>query len=109
MWYVAVLATIPAGIDSFQFATLFWVGFSHFPGNIKDVEINYVPTSRAFYPTQPRPWLIPFWDLSVKWIFVAVPFGFLIFLLFYYDHVCRHLPMIQDADKTLTLSRISAA
>ncbi|RMJ23626.1 Anion exchange family protein [Aspergillus sp. HF37] len=71
---------------AYVFATLFWVGFSHFPGNLKDVEINYVPTSRAFYPTQPRPWLIPFWDLSVKWIFVAVPFGFLIFLLFYYDH-----------------------
>src|SRR5204863_6613072 len=38
-------------------------------------------------PTQPRNWVINFWDLDAKWIFVAVPFGFLTMLLFYYDHV----------------------
>jgi TRAP-type C4-dicarboxylate transport system permease small subunit len=46
-----------------------------------------VPISKAFYPTQPRGWLIHFWELDAKWIFVALPFGFLIMLLFYYDHV----------------------
>ena len=51
-----------------------------------------VPIVRAFYPTQPRSWLIDFWNLDVKWIFVAVPFGFLTTLLFYYDHVCHPLP-----------------
>lgn len=88
MWYVAVLATIPADIDPLQFATLFWVGFAHFPGNLKATHVGFVPISRAFYPSQPRPWLVPFWNLSAKWIFVALPFGFLLFLLFYYDHVC---------------------
>jgi hypothetical protein len=34
-----------------------------------------------------NPWLIHFWELDAKWIFVALPFGFLIMLLFYYDHV----------------------
>lgn len=43
--------------------------------------------TKAFYPTQSRSWLIEFWNLEVKWIFVAMPFGFLLMLLFYYDHV----------------------
>ena len=34
-----------------------------------------------------RGWLIDFWNLEVKWIFVALPIGFLLTLLFYYDHV----------------------
>jgi TRAP-type C4-dicarboxylate transport system permease small subunit len=34
--------------------------------------------------------VIPFWELSAKWIFAALPFGFLIMLLFYYDHVRTH-------------------
>lgn len=69
-----------------QIGTLFWVGFSHIPGNLKDAPLYRVPTSRAFHPSTDRSWLIDFWNLDVKWIFVAVPFGFLIMLLFYYDH-----------------------
>ncbi|OJD17774.1 hypothetical protein AJ78_02183 [Emergomyces pasteurianus Ep9510] len=42
--------------------------------------------SRAFYPTQPRSWLMNFLELDVKWIFVALPFGFLTMVLLYYDH-----------------------
>lgn len=72
---------------AYVFATIFWVGFSHIPGNLKDTGVETVPISRAFYPTQPRRWLVPFWELDVKWVFAALPFGFLIMLLFYYDHV----------------------
>ncbi|KAF2183215.1 hypothetical protein K469DRAFT_583817 [Zopfia rhizophila CBS 207.26] len=71
---------------AYVFPTLFWVGFSHIPGNLKNTLITFVPIHKAFYPTQPRSWLIDFWNLDVKWIFVAIPFGFLIMLLFYYDH-----------------------
>jgi hypothetical protein len=46
-----------------------------------------LPTTNAFRPTQDRPWLIDFWTLDIKWVFVALPFGFLVMLLFYYDHV----------------------
>ena len=70
-----------------QFGTLFWVGFAHFPGNLKSTHIGFLPISRAFYPTQDRGWLLHFWDLEAKWIFTALPFGFLTMLLFYYDHV----------------------
>ena len=43
--------------------------------------------TRAFYPTVDRGWLIHFWNLPVEWVFVALPIGFLLMLLFYYDHV----------------------
>ncbi|KAJ4337446.1 hypothetical protein N0V95_008336 [Ascochyta clinopodiicola] len=71
---------------SFVFPTLFWVGFSHFPGRLGRTEQYRVPTVGAFQPTQARNWVIEFWTLDVKWVFVAVPFGFLMMLLFYYDH-----------------------
>ena len=88
MWYVMpkrVLETWADGVV--HFPTLFWVGFTHFPGTLKDSHTMTVPVVRAFHPTQPRSWLIDFWNLDVKWIFVAIPFGFLTTLLFYYDHV----------------------
>jgi hypothetical protein len=72
---------------SFVFPTLFWVGFSHFPGRLGRTEQYRVPTVGAFEPTQDRNWVIEFWTLDVKWVFVALPFGFLMMLLFYYDHV----------------------
>ena len=71
----------------FQLGTLFWVGFVHFPGRLQAAHVSLVPITRAFYPTQQRDWVIDFWNLNVKWVFVAAPFGFLIMLLFYYDHV----------------------
>ncbi|BGP44345.1 hypothetical protein JCM10450v2_000156 [Rhodotorula kratochvilovae] len=33
-----------------------------------------------------RDWVVPFWDLPVKWVFVALPFGCLVTLLFYFDN-----------------------
>ncbi|KAK1773631.1 putative transporter [Copromyces sp. CBS 386.78] len=71
---------------AYVFATLFWTGFAHIPGNLKEAHISLVPIVNAFHPTQPRNWLIDFWSLDVKWVFVALPFGFLVMLLFYYDH-----------------------
>ncbi|RGP71900.1 hco3- transporter family [Fusarium sporotrichioides] len=71
---------------AYVFGTLFWVGFSHFPGRLNTTHLERVPVTKAFYPTQSRDWLIDFWHLDVKWVFVAMPFGFLTMLLFYYDH-----------------------
>ncbi|KAK3299562.1 HCO3 transporter family-domain-containing protein [Chaetomium fimeti] len=71
---------------AYVFCTVFWVGFSHIPGRIEFTNVGRVPVTDAFAPTQPRNWLIDFWNLDVGWIFVAMPFGFLVMLLFYYDH-----------------------
>ena len=69
-----------------QIATIFWTGFSHFPGRLADTPLERIPHSRAFYPTVDRSWLVDFWTLPVKWVFVALPIGILLTLLFYYDH-----------------------
>ncbi|TKA51726.1 hypothetical protein B0A49_12674, partial [Cryomyces minteri] len=71
---------------AFPISTLFWVGFSHIPGRLKNAQLIKLPITRAFYPTVSRSWLIDFWTLDVKWVFVCMPLGFLTMLLFYYDH-----------------------
>ncbi|KAK4985276.1 hypothetical protein LTR50_006081 [Elasticomyces elasticus] len=71
---------------AFPISTLFWVGFSHIPGRLKDAQLINLPITRAFYPTVPRSWLIDFWTLDFKWILISIPLGFLTMLLFYYDH-----------------------
>ncbi|KAJ9665602.1 hypothetical protein H2201_004294 [Coniosporium apollinis] len=80
-WFRGILADY-----AYVIGTLFWVGFSHIPGTLKDTDLSYVPVVRAFHPTQPRSWLIDFWNLDATWVFVSLPFGFLVMLLFYYDH-----------------------
>ncbi|KAM0798558.1 HCO3 transporter family protein [Usnea florida] len=74
------------GDYAYPIATLFWTGFAHFPGQLRASNVLKLPHTKAFYPTVNRGWLIDFWNLDVKWIFVALPVGFLLMLLFYYDH-----------------------
>lgn len=45
-----------------------------------------LPTSGAFSPAGGRPWLVKFWELDGKWVGIALPFGFVLFILFYFDH-----------------------
>lgn len=71
---------------AYPIATIFWTGFSHIPGRIKNAGLTRVPHTRAFYPTVDRSWLVDFWSLPVKWVFVALPIGILLTMLFYYDH-----------------------
>lgn len=75
---------------AYPIATLWWTGFSHIPGRIAEASLMRVPRTRAFYPTVehpgPGPWLIDFWNLEAKWVFVSLPMGILLTLLFYYDH-----------------------
>ena len=68
-----------------QFGTIFWAGFCHIPGAPKDTNTTKLPVTKAFHPTLDRNWVIDFWNLDVKWVFIAMPFGFLVTLLFYYD------------------------
>lgn len=91
---------------AYPIATIFWVGFSHIPGVLADTDITNLPVTTAFYPTRPRPyvWLVEFWHLPVRWVFVSLPLGMLITLLFYYDHnvssitaQARHFPLKKPA------------
>lgn len=76
-------------ISSFAFAAgcIFWTGFSHFPENsLRKVPIERLPITKSFFPTMDRPWFVDFWNIEVKWAFVGAPLGFLIMVLFYFDH-----------------------
>ncbi|KAJ5174660.1 uncharacterized protein N7482_000537 [Penicillium canariense] len=64
---------------------IFFTGFVHF-GHMRDVDVSTLPTSKAFFPTLDRPWLVHFWNLDAKDIFLAIPFALLLTILFYFDH-----------------------
>lgn len=44
-----------------------------------------LPTSGAFTPANGRQWLVRFWQLEGKWVGIAIPFGIVLFVLFYFD------------------------
>src|SRR2546430_10942126 len=64
---------------------VFFTGFVHI-GKMQRVELEKLPTSRAFFPTQDRGWFIHFWDIKVGDVFLAIPFATLLTVLFYFDH-----------------------
>jgi len=64
---------------------IFFTGFVYI-GLMRDVTLDTLPTSKAFYPTIPRSWFVNFWDVSAGEVFLALPFGFLLTILFWFDH-----------------------
>ncbi|PYH41351.1 anion exchange family protein [Aspergillus saccharolyticus JOP 1030-1] len=64
---------------------VFFTGFVHI-GHMREVEVATLPTSKAFFPTADRGWLVHFWDISVGDVFLAIPFAILLTILFYFDH-----------------------
>ncbi|KAH7321704.1 HCO3 transporter family-domain-containing protein [Rhexocercosporidium sp. MPI-PUGE-AT-0058] len=64
---------------------VFFTGFVHI-GRMRDVNLQTLPTSKAFFPTMDRGWFIHFWDISVGDVFIAIPFAILLTILFYFDH-----------------------
>ncbi|KAJ9100093.1 hypothetical protein QFC19_005773 [Naganishia cerealis] len=49
------------------------------------VENMRLPTNAAFQPAGNREWLVRFWNLPGKYVGIAFPFGFVLFILFYFD------------------------
>ncbi|KAM5441302.1 hypothetical protein MferCBS31731_003731 [Microsporum ferrugineum] len=64
---------------------IFFTGFVHI-GQMRNVHVETLPVSKAFFPTTDRSWLVNFWDIGVKDIFLAIPFAILLTVLFYFDH-----------------------
>ena len=64
---------------------VFFTGFVHI-GHMRDVNVATLPTSKAFFPTVDRGWLVRFWDIDVGDVFLAIPFALLLTILFYFDH-----------------------
>ncbi|KAH6642477.1 HCO3 transporter family-domain-containing protein [Boeremia exigua] len=64
---------------------VFFTGFVHV-GKMAHVELLKLPTSRAFFPTSDRSWLVRFWDLGAPDVFLALPFAIVLTILFWFDH-----------------------
>ncbi|KAI0262448.1 HCO3 transporter family-domain-containing protein [Gloeopeniophorella convolvens] len=45
-----------------------------------------LPIGAAFKPANGRAWLVRFWELDGKWVAIALPFGLVLWLLFFFDH-----------------------
>ncbi|KAB8343064.1 hypothetical protein FH972_022658 [Carpinus fangiana] len=64
---------------------VFFTGFVHI-GHMRAVPLETLPTSKAFFPTQDRPWLVDFWDISGSDVGIAIPFAMVLTILFWFDH-----------------------
>ncbi|KAL9589285.1 MAG: hypothetical protein Q9203_001912 [Teloschistes exilis] len=53
---------------------IFFTGFVHI-GRMADVNLQTLPTTKAFFPTKDRGWFIHFWDIDVSDVFIAIPFA----------------------------------
>ncbi|KAF8894307.1 bicarbonate transporter [Mucidula mucida] len=45
-----------------------------------------LPVQGAFEAAQGRAWLVRFWQLEGKWVGIALPFGIVLWILFFFDH-----------------------
>ena len=64
---------------------IFFTGFVHI-GRMNGVKLEKLPTNKSFRPTEDRGWLIHFWDIRVRDVFLAIPFAMLLTILFWFDH-----------------------
>jgi boron transporter len=45
-----------------------------------------LPISGAFQAAAGRSWLVKFWELDARWVGIALPFGLILWILFFFDH-----------------------
>lgn len=55
-------------------------------GRFNSTNPETLPISGAFQPANGRAWLVPFWQLEGKWVGIALPFGIVLWILFFFDH-----------------------
>ncbi|KAH8114544.1 HCO3 transporter family-domain-containing protein [Phellopilus nigrolimitatus] len=55
-------------------------------GHFNRANPETLPIAGAFQPAGGRDWLVRFWDLPGKWVGIAFPFGFVLWVLFFFDH-----------------------
>ncbi|KZT67118.1 hypothetical protein DAEQUDRAFT_746299 [Daedalea quercina L-15889] len=55
-------------------------------GQFNSANPSTLPTSKSFQPANGRKWLVRFWQLDGKWVGIAFPFGFVLWVLFFFDH-----------------------
>ncbi|KAH9950623.1 anion exchanging protein [Amylocystis lapponica] len=55
-------------------------------GRFNTANPTTLPIGKAFEPANGRDWLVRFWQLDGKWVGIAFPFGFVLWVLFFFDH-----------------------
>ncbi|KAG8215844.1 HCO3 transporter family-domain-containing protein [Butyriboletus roseoflavus] len=55
-------------------------------GHFDTAHPTTLPVGNAFQPANGRAWLVRFWELDVKWVGIALPFGIVLWILFFFDH-----------------------
>ncbi|KAL4249196.1 Bicarbonate transporter-like transmembrane domain-containing protein [Abortiporus biennis] len=55
-------------------------------GRFNSANPTTLPIGKAFMPAGGREWLVRFWQLDGKWVGIAFPFGFALWVLFFFDH-----------------------
>ncbi|CAI1667007.1 hypothetical protein SEUBUCD650_0N00610 [Saccharomyces eubayanus] len=71
-------------------SVLFWSSFTHFGGYLQDVHFKKLPITKSFFPTskinRPQDTWLAYEPIPVKDVFIALPFGIILTILFYFDH-----------------------
>lgn len=79
-------------------SVIFFTGFIHFGGSLSETNLAKLPITKSFHPTisddrRPHGWFIHFWpdnndptSINTGDLFLAIPFGILLTVLFYFDH-----------------------
>lgn len=75
---------------SMPLSVLFWSAFTHYGGYLNDVHFQKLPITKSFRPTDktqrdPSTWLA-YESIPVRDVFIALPFGIIVTILFYFDH-----------------------
>ena len=75
---------------STSLSVLFWSAFTHFGGKLNDIQFERLPITKSFFPTSktmrdPTTWLA-YHSISTRDVFIALPFGIILTILFYFDH-----------------------
>ena len=55
-------------------------------GHLHIANPSTLPVGGAFQAANGRKWLVRFWQLDGKWVGIALPFGFVLWILFFFDH-----------------------
>ncbi|CAI8498909.1 unnamed protein product [Hanseniaspora opuntiae] len=70
-------------------SVIFWSGVIHFGNAFKFVHFERLNISKSFKPTsddRKSSWLAVKHDISAKYVFLALPFGIIVWILLFFDH-----------------------
>ncbi|KAL6942732.1 hypothetical protein ACO0RG_001693 [Hanseniaspora osmophila] len=67
-------------------SVIFWSGVIHFGNAFSKVSFAKLPITKAFYPTANSQTWLAYYKITTGQVFLALPFGIILTILFYFDH-----------------------